>query len=84
MRSAIPAPSFTGIYFLIQNGEIEYVGQSVDILHRISRHKREGKEFDSYAYLVCEKDRLNELEALYITALMPWLNYTLGRVTRNL
>ena len=84
LSSAAPASHFTGIYFLIFEQEVIYVGQSVDVLGRISRHKREGKEFDSYSYILCAPERLNELEALYITAFMPWLNYTLGRVPRNI
>jgi hypothetical protein len=84
LRAAIPAASFTGIYFLILGGDVVYVGQSIDILNRISKHRREGKEFDSYAYMLCEREKLNDLEALYITALMPWLNFTLGRVPRNI
>lgn len=84
LASAAPAASFTGIYFLILNQEVVYVGQSVDVLGRISRHKREGKEFDSYSYVLCSPENLNTLEAQYITAFMPWLNFTLGRVVRNL
>lgn len=82
VAAAIPAPSFIGIYFLIKDAEVEYVGQSVDILHRISRHRREGKDFDSFAYFLCEREKLDEMEALYITAFMPWMNFTLGKVQR--
>lgn len=77
--AAIPAKTFPGIYFLVMDGEIVYVGQSIDIPSRISRHRREGKEFDSFAYLLCEKEQLDELESLYITAFMPWLNHTITR-----
>lgn len=84
LASAAPAANFTGIYFLILNQEVVYVGQSVDVLGRISRHKREGKQFDSYSYILCAPEKLNTLEAQYITAFMPWLNFTLGRVVRNL
>lgn len=84
LESLVPATSFTGIYFLVKDMEVVYVGQSVDILHRISRHRREGKDFDSYSYLLCPEAELNDMEAKYITALMPWLNFTLGRVPRSL
>jgi hypothetical protein len=80
LEAAVPARSLSGVYFLIHKDEVVYVGQSVDVLSRISRHRREGREFDSYSYMVCEPERMNELEALYITALMPWLNLSLGRV----
>jgi hypothetical protein len=78
LNSTIPSHSFTGIYFLVLNREIVYIGQSVDVLYRISRHRREGKEFDSYTYLLCDKSRLDELEEKYIVALMPWMNKTMG------
>lgn len=84
IASALPAHSMCGIYFLMIEDEVVYVGQSIDLLGRVSRHKREGREFSSFSYILCEKDRLNDLEALYITLLMPWLNFTLGRVPRNI
>lgn len=84
LAAALPAKSMTGVYFLMLDGEVTYVGQSIDLLGRISRHKREGKEFDSFAYILCGKDDLNDMEAKYITILMPWLNFTLGRVPRNI
>ena len=84
MAAALPANRTSGVYFLMLDDEVVYVGQSVDVLGRISRHKRDGKEFDSFSYILCEEGDLNRLEALYITVLMPWLNFTLGRVPRNI
>lgn len=84
LASAAPASSFTGIYFLIFQQDVVYVGQSIDVLGRISRHKREGKEFDSYSYILCQPEKLNELESAYIASFMPWLNFTLGRPVRNI
>lgn len=78
LDATVPATTFTGIYFLVLNREIVYIGQSVDILHRISRHRREGREFDSYSYLLCDQSKLDELEEKYIVALMPWQNKTFG------
>jgi hypothetical protein len=80
IRAAVPARTFVGIYFLLHNGEVVYVGQSVDMLTRIARHRREGREFDAYTYLTCDKADLDRLEAAYIAAFMPWMNHSLGRI----
>ena len=69
----------SGIYFLIQDNEIIYVGQSVNIFARIATHI-EQKEFDSYAYLECPAEQLNTYESLYIHTLRPKLN---GRQTHD-
>lgn len=80
LEAAIPAHTMTGIYFLIKDDEVVYIGQSVDVLHRIARHKRDGRDFTAFAYMLCERDELDRLEATYIAALMPWLNHSLGRI----
>lgn len=76
--ASIPLGTQVGIYFLIRNDEVIYVGQSIDILNRVSKHRREGKVFDSYSFIECAKENLNLLESTYITALIPELNQTFG------
>lgn len=71
VRCPIPANVMSGVYFLIRDGEVCYVGQSVDVLHRVARHRREGRLFDSFNVLPCGKEDMDTLENLYITALMP-------------
>lgn len=81
LEAALPVASLVGIYFLVRDKEIVYVGQSgFDVLARVSKHRREGKEFDSFAFMHCHRESLNEYEAMYITALMPELNMSLGKV----
>lgn len=80
--AAIPCRVASGIYFLLRDGEVTYVGQSVDVLGRISRHRRDGRSFDSYAVLECEESQLDGLERQYITALVPQENLSLGRRQR--
>lgn len=80
LEAVVPARSMVGVYFLVKDSEVIYVGQSIDVLGRISKHRREGRDFDAYTYMLCEKDKLDRLEATYITAFMPWLNLSLGRV----
>lgn len=61
-----------GIYFLIQNKKVMYVGQSVSVLRRIGNHF--DKKFDSFAFVPCDKKVLDKLETLYIHLLRPPLN----------
>jgi len=68
-----------GVYFLIRQDKIVYVGQSENIQERIKRHKINGKKFDSYSYILCLKDEINDLEKFYIDACNPELNRKMGR-----
>ncbi len=63
-----------GVYFLILNGRVVYVGQSVHVFSRINSHT--SKNFDSYAFVPCSEAMLNKLESLYIHVLKPPLNGT--------
>lgn len=75
-------PVLKGIYFLIKNGEIVYVGQSSDIYRRISEHrlgvpKRKGppKDFDEWDYYEIEdEDKRDVVEYFLINLLKPRLN----------
>lgn len=71
---AIPAHASVGVYFLMLMGSIVYVGQTTDLLGRLARHRRLGREFDSYNFIPVERARLDEVESAYIAALMPRLN----------
>lgn len=84
LEAALPYRSGTGIYFLIKDKEVIYVGQSLDVFHRMARHRRDSREFDSFAYIECEKERLDELESQYIAAFVPPLNLSLGRMPKGL
>lgn len=78
LDAAIPIGTQIGVYFLIKDDEVVYVGQSTEILRRIGAHKKDGKDFDSFAFIECGKADLNRIETKYITALVPELNYSLG------
>ena len=61
-----------GVYFLVHEGAVIYVGQSVNVYARVYTHKQEGhKLFSSFAFITCEKEELDILESLYIHALCP-------------
>jgi hypothetical protein len=63
-----------GIYFLIKDGKIVYVGQSVNILERIKTHYYSLKEFNRFYYIECKKEELNKLEGEYIFKFFPIYN----------
>lgn len=63
----------SGVYFLRHMGKVVYVGQSVNILGRVSQHQGE-KEFDSVSYVRCQKENLNNVEGFFIKLLAPELN----------
>jgi len=65
-----------GVYFLIKDREIIYVGQSVNIASRIQTHSAT-KTFDCYSYALCNREELNALETKYIMFFKPKLNYTM-------
>lgn len=63
------------IYFLIKDDEIVYVGQTIRGMHRIKVHQFEGKkDFDSFSYLVCDKNELDYWESRYILKYDPKYN----------
>lgn len=78
---AVPLPTEPGIYFLVSNGEIVYVGQSVTPVRRLGDHSRD-KVFDSVAFVPHPKGpKLNYLEHSYIRKFKPKYNGTTdGRI----
>lgn len=71
IAQAVPAcPIMCGVYFLIRDGKVVYVGQSVHISNRIAAHAQR-KQFDCWSWLPCEIEGLDALERAYINALMP-------------
>lgn len=79
LEAAIPTARASGVYFLLSEGEVTYVGQSVDVLHRVARHRREGRAYDAFSYIECERSEMDRLEALYIKAFIPVGNISFGK-----
>lgn len=73
VAGSLPLPEVCGIYFLIDEGRVVYVGQSLNVLGRMPRHAM-SKQFDRFAYIPCDQEALNFAESLYIHALQPPLN----------
>jgi hypothetical protein len=64
-----------GVYFLVQDDRIVYVGQSIEVSGRVLTHFRDGlKQFTHAAVLLCAPERLDELEMFWIRALRPEYN----------
>lgn len=76
----VPVPALDefaqpGIYFLHRSGAIVYVGQAVNMRRRIADHVGEAaKRFDAVSCIPCPHHRLNELERMYISRLLPEYN----------
>lgn len=62
-----------GVYFLIKNGRVSYVGQSVNVYARLAVYKKD-VDFDKFCYIHCPKQQLNLLESIYIHLLRPPMN----------
>lgn len=73
-------PSRCGIYFLIQDCRLMYVGQSVNIDARIAQHRRERK-FDRYHWIACAPEKLDALERAYLDRFLPPWNTDSRTVT---
>jgi hypothetical protein len=67
-----------GVYFLCRNGELLYVGQSVDTIGRVSTHASSihlGKhQFDTVLFLPWPQHDLDRVEGALIRTLRPPLN----------
>lgn len=80
VNGAICASGQSGIYFLIKNFEIIYVGQSKNVLKRVMAHRMEGKSFDAFNFIPCPPEDLDAVESDYIAAFMPTMNHRFGNV----
>lgn len=63
------------IYFLIDNEEVVYVGQTTNGLARIEVHRRD-KQFDKVYTILCEPENLDHIENSYIMKYQPKYNKT--------
>ena len=85
--AALPVPARSGIYFLLRDGEVVYVGQAVCLASRIFQHASRMRVpsapddpndktivFDSFATEECPIEMLVELERRYIVELLPEYN----------
>ena len=61
-----------GIYFLYLGDKLQYIGQSVNIIQRVSTHIRDQqKEFDRAYFMICDEENLDHLEGTLVRKLKP-------------
>lgn len=83
-RKALIYDYVCGIYFLLSNDEIVYVGQSQSVLTRIAaHHQAKEKVFNRIFVIECKPVELNHLEALYIDKYKPRHNITIPPVCKT-
>lgn len=81
LDAAVPMDSFPGVYFLIRQGEIVYVGQSRNVFYRVPQHT--SRKVDRWAFVPCEPEDLNVVESLYIHLIRPEDNRRAADGTMN-
>jgi len=79
VKAAFPWEDVSGVYFLISEGKVVYVGQSVCIYSRLRTHIN----FDKYAYVLCPTKMMDKLESLYIHLLRPERNGNISNQQKN-
>lgn len=62
------------VYFLMLNGQVQYIGQTGNLPGRLASHRSDGKEFDRALYFVPPQGRVNATEDALIRYLRPPLN----------
>lgn len=63
----------TFIYFLLENNDVVYVGQTTQGISRPFNHYKD-KDFDEIRLIYCNKNELNALENKYILKYKPKYN----------
>lgn len=74
-KVAIPVPQSPAVYFLLHDGVVVYIGQSISPIGRIADHVRD-KVFDSYVVIPVEREKLLHEEARAIRKFKPKYNGT--------
>ena len=73
LESSISYDGLSGVYFLINDNKIIYIGQSKNVFARIHTHSMT-KKFNKIAWVNCELKHLDIIESFYIHAFRPELN----------
>ena len=67
--------NISGIYFLIKDKIIVYIGKAIDITSRVRKHIMENqKDFDEVRYIEIEESELTYEEKYYISLYSPKYN----------
>jgi len=76
------APDTCGVYFLLKDQKVVYVGQALNVLSRIGDHVAT-KDFDEWTWIPVALDMLNATETAYIRHFNPPLNNDSATVVRR-
>lgn len=75
LHELVIRPRICGVYFLLLQDEIVYIGQSRDIVARINTHiDEQTKQFDRVLYLPCPAGLLDHYEKRLISLMRPRYN----------
>lgn len=66
----------TGIYFLIVNGNVNYIGQTHDLVNRLFQHKIQLMPWDDVRFIECDESKLTYYETRWIKRFKPRENKT--------
>lgn len=66
----------SGIYFIIKNRKIIYIGKTSHYVERIMQHKNQAMDWDKIKFIEYPEDRLDEMERVWINYFKPALNRT--------
>lgn len=72
----------TGVYFLLNEGVIVYIGKTTKYPMRIKYHVGQGMEFDSVRFVECAKEMLSTYEKRWIEKFQP-INNTAHKKERK-
>lgn len=65
------AQPLVGVYLLMLNGRIVYVGSSINMSQRVADHRKNGRPFDKAFYIAVSERERQELERVLIEAINP-------------
>jgi hypothetical protein len=80
VRRATGLSELAGVYFLVRDERVVYVGKSLNVYQRVASH-RPSKLFDKVSFIRCHEAHLLRLEAMYISKFNPEFNQA-GRTDR--
>jgi len=74
-KSSRILPKYSGVYFLINNNSIVYVGKASKISNRLTTHKKSNWGWNQFAYIECKTSLDRDiLEKFYIGKYKPKYN----------
>lgn len=76
LNNRVKVANHSGVYILFSGDMVTYVGQSKNVIKRITSHADKGRRFDSYHVIPCLPCDLDEIERHYIDMLAPPENKT--------